>query len=281
MTSGSSRTVGAAGLCRGCGAPYDREVWSEGTYRVLGCPSCGLAALEPLPEPGNLQDIYREEYFRKYYLAFEEFRIKYFRQHVADMEPYAPGRRLLDVGCGVGYFLRAAVSRGWESAGIEPSPFASRYAREYFGLPVRNMEFGPGVPGAPFDAVTFWDVLAHIPRPGNYLQWAREALKPGGVVVVKSPDRSRIFWRAIRCLSVAVRTRGLLHVPAQVNFFSRENMQALLDMIGFEILRVRSIDEIRVPLGSFSAKILAERSFHRVLKCAGTRESFIIYARRR
>ena len=49
----------------------------------------------------------------------------------------APGA-LLDLGCWVGFLLDEARQRGWQTIGVEPSEFASAYARDRLGLDVRT-----------------------------------------------------------------------------------------------------------------------------------------------
>src|ERR671919_2300116 len=58
------------------------------------------------------------------------------------IERYAADRgSLLDVGCWVGFLLAEARDRGWrECLGVEPSTFASEYAREQLDLDVRTEE---------------------------------------------------------------------------------------------------------------------------------------------
>src|SRR5919106_2170573 len=93
------------------------------------------------------------------------------------IERYAPERgSLLDVGCWVGFLLAEARERGWtEAVGIEPSTFASEYARERLGLNVRTEElFTADLPTGHFDAVVMGDVLEHLTQANAALDRVAE-----------------------------------------------------------------------------------------------------------
>ncbi|MER6290289.1 class I SAM-dependent methyltransferase [Streptomyces sviceus] len=79
------------------------------------------------------------------------------------------GQRLLDAGCGIGYFSRTLARRGARVVGVEPTDVMCSFARE------REVELKHGVThvqadltrlpdlGAPFDAVVCSRVLMAIP----------------------------------------------------------------------------------------------------------------------
>ncbi|WP_370184048.1 class I SAM-dependent methyltransferase [Rhodococcus wratislaviensis] len=104
-----------------------------------------------------------------------------------------PGDRVLDVGCGTGYFatrLAAAVQPGGRVDGIDPSPPMIDYATgrrgtAHAGFSVAAAEQLP-FPDASFDVVTSTLVIHHI-APGARSAAAREmsrVLRPGGRVLV-------------------------------------------------------------------------------------------------
>ena len=81
--------------------------------------------------------------------------------------------KILDVGAGLGYFVRFAESyQDWEAFGYEICAPAVDYAKNQLG--VKNMYAGrvedSGFPLAYFDLITLWDVIEHIPNPDGFLQ---------------------------------------------------------------------------------------------------------------
>ncbi|MEW5736092.1 MAG: class I SAM-dependent methyltransferase [Thermodesulfobacteriota bacterium] len=148
------------------------------------------------------------------------------------------GARLLDVGCGYGYFLEMAAGRGFVPFGVDIVEQAVAAAREK-----------PGVAGAfcgdlaeagfmpeSFDAVTLWDVLMVSPDPARLLACVKELLRPGGVLAVR--DRNAAFQTALcRAYRVFRVPAGLLGVKNPSVFhpftFTAASLRSLLGGAGF------------------------------------------------
>ena len=98
-----------------------------------------------------------------------------------------PGARLLDVGCGTGFFLEAAAEK-YAVAGLDPSPQAVGFclARGLRGVREGGVASLAGMT-PDLDAVTFFDVIEHLPDDLGALTLARQVLRPGGRVFVSVP----------------------------------------------------------------------------------------------
>jgi 2-polyprenyl-3-methyl-5-hydroxy-6-metoxy-1,4-benzoquinol methylase len=143
-----------------------------------------------------------------------------------------PAARLLDFGCGAGFFLGAARQRGWEIYGLEPLPGHAVYARARFGAEVvadtlRPRSFPPGH----FDAITAFQVFEHLPDPSGTLTKLAGLLKPRGIVLVEVPNVAT--W--------SVRWLGPRHrhfVQDHIYFFSARTLSGLMEKCGFEVVDV-------------------------------------------
>jgi SAM-dependent methyltransferase len=158
------------------------------------------------------------------------------------------GQRLLDVGCGVGTFLDVARRRGLDVTGIDIAEQPARVARER-GHDVRvgplaEQELEPGS----FDVVTLWDVIEHVDDPLALLCEIRRVLRPGGVLLLETPDEgtplrlaTRVAWRA----SLGrVRLVARCYYPAHRIYFTRRGLARILARAGFGepvLARERSI----------------------------------------
>ncbi len=112
------------------------------------------------------------------------------RWRIAKALPFIPrGARVLDVGCGDGALFRLLGNRIHQGLGIDPMLAAPVREERYALLPGRFPEDLPGT--GPFDAITLFAVLEHIPpaqqRP--LAEGCARLLKPGGFLVVTSPAR--------------------------------------------------------------------------------------------
>lgn len=114
--------------------------------------------------------------------------------------PPSPGARLLDVGCGHGKLLERMRDIGWETVGVDVDPAAFRVALGR-GLDVRlgtleQQRFEAGS----FDAVYLSHVIEHVHEPVALLRECHRVLKPGGRLVLATPNAQavghRVFGRA-------------------------------------------------------------------------------------
>jgi 2-polyprenyl-3-methyl-5-hydroxy-6-metoxy-1,4-benzoquinol methylase len=141
------------------------------------------------------------------------------------------GRRLLDLGCGDGAFLRQAQAGGWQVQGLDPDPQAVAEARRQ-GLPVREggLEALAGQAGA-FDLITLSHVIEHVHDPAALLADCHRLLKPGGSLWLATPNLDAgghaLFGR---------HWRGL-EAPRHLVLFHEDGLRRLLAAAGFVTTR--------------------------------------------
>ncbi len=199
---------------------------------IVRCSSCGHGQVHPMPDESRLAQAYAVAASEAY--VEEEAGQRETARRVLDrIERYVPARgALLDLGCWVGFLLAEAQDRGWRSTGVEPSAFASAYARERLGLDVRSADlFAADLPSGAFAAVTMGDVIEHLTVPADALQRIRELLVPGGIVWLALPDAGSPLARALgrRWWSV---------LPTHLQYFTRGSISELLSRGGFDVLEL-------------------------------------------
>lgn len=109
--------------------------------------------------------------------------------------PRHAGRRLLDVGCGLGNDLARFAAAGARVTGIDLAPRAVQLARRNFaqrGLP-GDFAVMDGerleLPDASFDVVYCHTVLHFTPDPGAMVREIRRVLRPDGLAIVMTVNR--------------------------------------------------------------------------------------------
>lgn len=239
------------GICAACGAsglePHLRvggDAGPEGliptTDRfgtaladIVRCPACGHMQLERFPAEEDLTEAYAEAESSDY--VEEEAGQRATANAILDRieAEVAPGS-LLDLGSWVGFFLDEARRRGWVAVGVEPSLYASRFARERLGLDVRQAGlFDAALEEAPFDAVFLGDVIEHLPRAGEALDRIAELLAPGGVLALALPNAGSRLARVMgrRWWSV---------IPTHVHYFTPKSIRTLLERHGYRVAVART-----------------------------------------
>ncbi len=137
-----------------------------------------------------------------------------------------PGR-VCDVGCWTGSFLVAAEEAGWQAVGLEPSRWASAYARRR-GLRVLTDELSSQVlERESFRLVVLGDVLEHLEDPAAALTRVAELLEPGGALWLTVPDAGS---RPAHILG----SRWWSVLPMHLQYFTRSSLDHLLRVTGFD-----------------------------------------------
>lgn len=198
---------------------------------IVRCAECGHMQLERIPAEEVLEESYESAASTDY--VDEEAGQRATAAAILDqIERHRRPGRLLDLGCWVGFFPAEAERRGWRATGVEPSRFASTYAREELGLEVIPAGlFEADLPAATFDVVFLGDVIEHLPDPAEAVRRIRSLLTPQGLLVMALPDAGSRLARTMgrRWWSV---------IPTHVHYFTRRSMQRLLSETGFEVLDI-------------------------------------------
>lgn len=145
----------------------------------------------------------------------------------------APGR-VLEIGCGAGWFLAAIQRAGGVSlTGIEPGPAAAAAARERLGTDARILhapleQIDPPVGGAAggYDLIAAFHVLEHIADPGTALKRCADWLAPDGWLVLEVPDITG-DWAVLGLMN--------FHI-GHASYFSPASLTRLLARHGFAVI---------------------------------------------
>jgi SAM-dependent methyltransferase len=198
---------------------------------IVRCRRCGHMQLAKFPSEEDLSESYAEAESEDY-VTEEEGQRATARAVLDRIEHQVAPGKLLDLGCWVGFLLDEARKRGWEGTGVEPSEFASAFARDRLGLDVRTEGlFDAELESGAYDAVFMGDVIEHLPAAGDALDRIASLLAPDGVLALALPDAGSRLARAMgkRWWSV---------IPTHVHYFTRASISALLVRHGYRALSI-------------------------------------------
>lgn len=149
------------------------------------CQKCGFVFSQRIPTAQELDEHY-QGYGRADYLS--PITIKRYHELLDKMEPYRKTNRLLDVGCGIGYFLEVAKERGWEVYGTEFTDKAVQIC-EAKGINMQQGVLDPtNYSPESFDIITSFEVIEHINNPQTELSNFHTLLRKGGLCYVTTPN---------------------------------------------------------------------------------------------
>jgi SAM-dependent methyltransferase len=159
---------------------------------------------------------------------------------------------IVDVGCGDGAatLLAARVNPGHRFVGLDWSADALGRARSR-GLTVLRAEVEPtGLPLASgcADVVVMSELIEHLVDPDSALEDARRVLKPGGTLLLSTPNLAAWYNRGLLALGVQplfteVSLRGVFgrpgsQVAGHLRVFTSRALVGLLAARGFGSIRV-------------------------------------------
>ncbi len=232
--------------CNLCGGSSTKPTLQKFGQTIVKCRRCGLLFTNPQPREEDVFKRYDAGYFFQEYLpAFgagtESYRLDIVMNRYSlylDVLEHArlSGRRLLDVGAGAGFFVKAAAQNGWEAEGVEVSETAAAYGRDILKVRLHNRKFEETDFGeATFDAVTLLDTIEHLRDPLGCLSGIRRILKKNGLLVLNTPD--------VRSLSRLFLGRDWAEFsPVEhLYYFSQTTLSAMIEKAWFRLLGVRNL----------------------------------------
>jgi SAM-dependent methyltransferase len=244
--------------CRSPGRAHSLVV--ENRYRLIRCTACGSQYFRPDSSLGDPADTHADsEYWERYKFDLygssvirDAFAARYNRLLGEARQHVMPLGSILDIGCGVGNFVSHAESVGLRAIGAEVDPAAVAIARQR-GLSVYvTDELDHAVADSSVDALSLWDVIEHLFEPSVVLAQVLPKVRPGGAVLIETPDAGFPIRPAI--LGAHRMTNGRLDVTGPMYYwehkiyFTESGLRILLGRMGVDVVSVYRETSLREKL---------------------------------
>lgn len=212
--------------------------------RWVRCDKCGLIYGNPLPSEDSLNRYYSlisKEKFGGIYGNIDdnfEFLVSMANKRLEKIETCIGGSgSILDIGTGIGVFTGIAADRGWNAEGLEFTPEDCEYAREKFGIVLKQENFYDFTDERKYDVVTLFEVIEHLHHPLKDLKQINNLIKDGGILVVATPIQDTLYGKKMKENNV------FWNVVTHLSYFTRDVMIKYLEDSGFEIIEINGSNE--------------------------------------
>lgn len=196
-------------VCPECGVTDPMLIDRKYAFaRLFECHQCYLRFRHPLEDPESLESFYQSIYIQDDGITTQlptaaewgslvkgGFGEKNVAHYIALFHLLFPNRnpgniKILDYGCSWGYQTWQFRSVGFDCTGFEISKPRATYGRDRIGLPIYT-ELPEGSTG--YDVFFSSHVIEHVPSPHRLLEEGFDMLKPGGYMIIESPNGSDEF----------------------------------------------------------------------------------------
>jgi len=227
-------------ICPVCLSPDQLKLDAYRKFHLTKCINCKLVYSDRIPTTAELVAHY-QKYNRN--SSISPLTIKKYHQLLGEFRAYYSHGKILDVGCGSGFFLKEANQLGWDATGTEFGENSVTHCRNlnlnvYEGS-IESLAFETGH----FDVVTSFEVIEHLSDPLTHMQELYRILRPGGLLYMTTPNFNSISRYLIKD------KWSVLSYPEHLSYFNAHSLDFALRNSGFIKKSLRadgvSIDRLR------------------------------------
>ena len=229
--------------CPLCHRPDVKIQTNVDDFQIVECSNCQFVFLGNPPDHDTEEQNY-ERYFQhsspgEYSPQSPRYDLRQMWQinekRLSLIKKYQPVGKLLDIGCGWGYFLEHANREGYSSEGVDISHTAAQHASYNVEAMIHVCNIEREVPfDGPFDVITMWHVLEHFHDPLATLDHINSLLTPTGKLFIEVPNYNSLKFKLSRDTN---KWQGGNHPQYHRSFFTRETLNRALRSTGFHHIR--------------------------------------------
>lgn len=231
-----------------------------GDFAIVKCTECGFAFVNPRPTLQYIMDFYsecghnagpgrsgastldsvirQEEEFPNSTIDAQRM-IKTIAKLSVSAGPQSTRKRFLDVGCGYGFFSKAALEKTkFDVTALELAVNERLIAEEMTGVKPIPTSFEELESEGPYDVILMSQILEHALDVNEWISKAHHLLASDGVLAIALPNFGSIFRFILQ------ENEPYICPPAHLNFFAPKSLSTLLIKHGFTIQEVQWISRI-------------------------------------
>lgn len=244
---------------------------------LIKCADCGFVFMEQIPSQEELNKHYSSySYDIEGYLS--PLTIDRYNKLLDEFEKYRKNNRILDVGCGRGWFLEVAKKRGWEVFGTEFSDVAIQIGKQK-GLNIiqGSLEELRGQIKQEFDVITSFEVIEHINNPKEEMAHIYSLLRSSGLFYCTTPNFNSLNRLYLK------QDFNIIEYPEHLSYYTRKTLRSLMQSSGFKDLKILttgvSITRIKLSKKLSQESLVSENSTDEVIRRALNKNGALRFAK--
>ena len=216
------------------------------SFDLYRCDSCSFLFTNPRPDINEIGVYYQSDRYVSHagdksqfsfmYKVYDIVRDYSIKQKLIHIKSYKPTGKLMDLGCGLGYFLDGVVKDNtFDAVGVDVSDDAVEYVKKKFGYQVKNETELDSFEQESFDVITQWHVLEHVHTLNERMQQLKRLLKKDGYLFIAVPNSNswdakhyHEFWDGY-------------DVPRHLYHFNQKSFNLLMQKHGFKVVETKSM----------------------------------------
>lgn len=208
-------------------------------YQIVKCRKCDLIYSTPILEPDKIAALYKKSFVD--YDAQVENLIKTYGYYLNELKQLKllkqpkDNTRLLEIGCGSGFFLSEARRLGFKNVyGVEPGRKSVEKAPSKIRKNIKVDIFRPGLFKKDFfDVICCFQTFDHIPDPNSFLKECHKILKKGGLMLFLNHDAEALSAKLMGERSPIIDIEHTF-------LYSKKTMRRIFEKHKFKVLSVQS-----------------------------------------
>jgi len=213
-----------------------------GNFSIVKCTSCSFLFTNPRPGVSEIGPYYKSDRYISHssnksgiiYRLYDLVRNISITSKLNLIKKYHTSGTLLDLGCGLGYFLHGVKKDGvFEATGADISEDAIEYVKSKFGYNILSESTLEQVEEQSFDIITQWHVLEHVHLLDERMKQLHKMLKTDGTMFIAVPNSAS--WDAGYYKS---HWDGF-DVPRHLYHFNRKSFSMLMNKYGFKVVDIK------------------------------------------
>lgn len=221
-------------------------VASGESFDLFRCNACSFLFTNPRPVVDKIGPYYQSDRYVSHagdkasfsfiYKLYDWVRAYSIGKKIALIKHYHKSGNLMDLGCGLGYFLDGVVKDNtFNAQGVDVSEEAIEYVKTRFGYLVKPEQDLNLLDAQSIDVITQWHVLEHVHLLNERMLQLKKLLKPEGTMFIAVPNSDswdakhyKAFWDGY-------------DVPRHLYHFNQQSFAKLMQNHGFKVIDTRSM----------------------------------------